>query len=219
LIVLLGLLGGAWSCTGSNPWVRVTRRGDGLLVVDGPAAGPFDTKEELATTACELLTSQPGAASGRLGIEYCALWYYAKDERKYFLSFLSDVGGNKNSGRKYCEVPRALNELDQRSVLLLGPGHGHPHNRQFSPEDLGSGRKPGWSPLGVSRFYDGDTDHVWERELLVFYREWNKACSIYNYNYATRIVSSLRSGNWVQIGKVEGDWGDLKMFEGQDWLP
>lgn len=23
----------------------------------------------------------------------------------------------------------------------------------------------------------------------------------------------------IHIGRVEGNWGDLKMFEGQDWLP
>ncbi|GEN07954.1 hypothetical protein SAMN05443572_10120 [Myxococcus fulvus] len=217
VLLPLGLL--LVGCASPNPWVRVTRRADGILVVDGPAAGPFDTQEELARNACELVTAQPGAATGRQGMEYCVLWYYVKEEGKYFISYLSDVGGNRASGRKYREVPRALNAPTQGDVLLLGPGHNHPHNRQFSPEDLGSGRSPGWSPQGPSRFHDPVTRRTWDRELLVFFKEWDGNCTTYRYNYATRVVSALRDGAWVPIGKVEGEWGDLKMFEGQDWLP
>ncbi|MFY2558984.1 hypothetical protein ACN469_15245 [Corallococcus terminator] len=187
--------------------------------MQGPAAGPFETKEELAQNACELVTAQPGAATGRLGVEYCVLWYYARDARQYFISYLSDVGGNRASGKKYCEVPRALDASHPGGVFLLGPGHGHPHNRQFSAEDLGAGREPGWSPLGPSRFHDKGTGRTWDRELLVFFKEWSGTCTTYSYNYATRVVSALREGVWVPIGRVEGNWGDLKMFEGQDWLP
>jgi hypothetical protein len=45
------------------------------------------------------------------------------------------------------------------------------------------------------------------------------ACWAYSYNNYTRKVSALRDGQWVPIGQVYNDAGDLKMFEGKDWLP
>ncbi len=125
--LLLGTGVGLFGCATPNPLVRVSRRADGLLVVQGPAAGPFETKEELAQNACELVTAQPGATAGQLGVEYCVLWYYARDARQYFISYLSGVGGNRASGKKYCEVPRARDASHPGGVFLLGPGHGHPH--------------------------------------------------------------------------------------------
>jgi hypothetical protein len=41
---------------------------------------------------------------------------------------------------------------------------------------------------------------------------------VYDYNNATRIVSALREGRWVPIGKAD-DNGDVQMFEGMEWLP
>ncbi len=73
--------------------------------------------------------------------------------------------------------------------------------------------------LGPSKFFDPDTDRVWERELLVFYKERDGKCSAYSYDYATRIVSALRDGRWVPIGRAEGKYGSLSKFAGQDWLP
>jgi hypothetical protein len=218
--VLAGLAG-AWGCTTQNPWVRVVVLDDGRLRVDGPAAGPFDTQEELAESACKLMTSQPGASSlhGKMGKEYCALWYFSREDGKYYLSYLSDIGGDRQSGVKYCTVPRALNELAQRSALILGPAHPHPHNRQLSRIDMGADLMPGETPVGISRFYDRHTGRIWDRELLAFYMELNGVCRAYSYNYTTRIVSALREGKWVQIGKAEGEYAEFKAFEGQDWLP
>jgi hypothetical protein len=69
----LWLLSELWGCSAPNPNVRVRRLENKLLEVDGPLAGPFKTLEELAQNACELMTSQPGACSGRYGFEYCPL--------------------------------------------------------------------------------------------------------------------------------------------------
>ena len=58
-VVALVLLGIIMGC-GTNPNVRVHRRPDGLLEVDGPLAGPFRNTEELAANACKIMTSQGG---------------------------------------------------------------------------------------------------------------------------------------------------------------
>ncbi len=84
---------------------------------------------------------------------------------------------------------------------------------------MGADLTPGETPVGVSRFYDQQTGRIWDRELLVFFKEWNEVCRTYSYNYTTRIVSALRDGKWVPIGKAEGEYAEFTAFEGQDWLP
>jgi hypothetical protein len=84
---------------------------------------------------------------------------------------------------------------------------------------MGAQRQPGETPVGSSQLFDKATGRIWTRELLMFYREWNGACSAYSYNYSTRVVSALRDGAWVPIGKAEGNWGFFKSLEGKGWLP
>ncbi|MCY1030349.1 hypothetical protein OV207_02690 [Corallococcus sp. BB11-1] len=163
---LMGLLLG---CAMPNPAVRVQELADGSLQVEGPLAGPFKGTEALAAAACELMTAQPGADAthGQRGKEYCALHYYSEQEQGYFLSFLSDIGGDGPDGRKYCLVPRKLDELGHRRVVLLGPAHSHPHNPLPSDRDMGALRPEGWSPLGTSRFFEQETGRIWDRELYI----------------------------------------------------
>jgi hypothetical protein len=68
-LIVLSLLVGAIGCTSTNPDVRVRRLPDGHIQVDGPLAGPFDTLEQLAERACDIMTRQPGAANGPYGFE------------------------------------------------------------------------------------------------------------------------------------------------------
>lgn len=207
------------ACSTPNPNVRVRRLPDGRLQVDGPLAGPFKTQEALAAQACTIMTSQPAASNGKVGFEYCALYYYAVEDAAFFLSYLSNVSGDKPGGRKFCEVPQSLHELGQKTSIVLGPAHTHPINREFSPGDLGQGRDEGWSPLGASRVFVPETGRIWDRELLVFYGERDGRCSAYRYSYATRVVYALRGGEWMPIGKVEGRYGTIQLFQGQGWLP
>lgn len=144
--MLLGLVCGLWSCSAPNPNVRVERMPNGLLRVKGPLAGPFKTTEELAAHACELMTAQPGAANGAYGFEYCALHYYSHAARGFFLSYLSDIGGNGAGGRKYCEVPRALDDESHQDAIILGAAHSHPNTRKFLSEDTSELRH--WRPTG-----------------------------------------------------------------------
>lgn len=218
-VALLLLIGSILGCSTPNPNVRVRRLPDGRLQVDGPLAGPFKTQEELATKACTLMTSQPGASTGKVGFEYCALHYYAVEDDAYFLSYLSDIHGDLPNGLKYCTVPRSLNELNEKTTIVLGPAHTHSINRELSRIDMGAQRQPGETPVGSSQLFDKATGRIWMRELLMFYREWNGACSAYRYNYSTRVVSALRDGAWVPIGKAEGNWGYFKSLEGKGWLP
>lgn len=219
--LLGGLLAGTLGCSTPNPNVRVARRADGVLQVEGPLAGPYKSTEELASRSCELMTRQPGAGAthGRLGIEYCALHYYALADDSYYLSYLSDISGDGPGGSKYCTVPRAIHELEQRDIVLTGPAHTHSINPELSDRDMGALRPLGWSPLGPSRFLEQNTGRVWERELYAFYRNRDGVCFAYSYNYATRIVSALRESKWVPIGKAEGEWGTFKPFEGRGWRP
>ncbi len=219
--VLAGAAAGTLACATPNPNVRAVRLSNGIIQVDGPLAGPFKTTEELASNGCELMTSQPGAGAmhGKLGKEYCALHYYSQDDQSYYLTYLSDIGGDGPDGTKYCNVPKAINELNQRKHLITGPAHNHPHNRQFSPQDLGAARPKGWSPVGPSRVVDPDSRQILERELYVFFKDLNEVCFSYRYNYATRIVSALREGRWVPIGEATGDWGSFKPIEGAGWQP
>jgi hypothetical protein len=76
-----------------------------------------------------------------------------------------------------------------------------------------------WSNWNPTRFKDKNTEQVWDRHLMLFYREKTGECRAYLYNQATRVVHALRNDQWVAIGKAYNDIGDLKMFEGQDWLP
>jgi hypothetical protein len=213
-MLLPWLLCGALSCSSPNPNVRRHLLPGGGIEVEGPLAGPFKTLEELAGNACEIMTGQPGAATGRYGMEYCALHYYSHQEQAFFLSYLSDIGGNAEAGKKFCKVPRSLNDPKHRDAVILGPAHSHPHNRRFSGEDLSPKRQ--WIP---TRFFDETTGRIWDRDLLLFFREPIGECRAYKYNYTSRVVSALRGGQWVSIGKASGEYGEVQLFDGQDWVP
>ncbi|AGC48924.1 hypothetical protein MYSTI_07652 [Myxococcus stipitatus DSM 14675] len=226
-LVMASLVGPMVSgCNAPNLNVRVVTLPNGQLQVDGPLAGPFDTLEDLAENSCKLLTSQPGASAmsasqAKHGFEYCALYYRTLEDQKYYLSYLSDIGGTRPNGEKFCAVPTAIHTLDRKTALLLGPSHNHPHNPEFSKGDLGKGRAEGWSPLGgVARVAEPGTQQVWERKLLLFYWDWRASvCRTFMYNYFSRVVSALRDGKWVPIGKAVGRDGDFQPFEGQHWIP
>jgi hypothetical protein len=188
---------------------------DGSLKVEGPLAGPFRTLEELATNACELMTSQPGASNGNYGFEYCALNYYSPKETAYFLSYLSDFKKKLDSTTaKTCVMPTTVDDPSHQDAIIMGFDHTHPQNRKFSKPDLTA-----WARWSTTRFYDRGTGRVWDRHLMLFYREPTRACSAYMLDAATRVVSALREGRWVPIGEVYNADGDIRMFEGQDWLP
>ena len=110
--------------------------------------------------------------------------------------------------------PRALLDVERNEVTILGGAHTHPHNRQLSKKDMSI--RAHWPPL---RFVDSKTRRIWDRQLLMFYREQTGECRSYIYNNSTRIVSSLRGGKWVPIARAYNDAGDIEMLEGQDWLP
>ncbi|HYO59066.1 hypothetical protein [Archangium sp.] len=187
---------------------------NGLLQVDGPLAGPFKKLEELATNACGLMTSEPGASNGVYGSEYCALYYYSPPDQAFFLSYLSNIKSSLDSETKTCELPRAVNDPSHTDAIVVGGAHTHPHNREFSRRDLSIAAH--WSP---SRFIDKNTGQVLNRNLLMFFRERTGECRAYAYDNFTRIVSALRDGELIPIGQVKNDSGDLRMFEGKDWLP
>jgi len=212
--VLAWVVGVVLGCSASDPNVRVRRLEDGRLEVDGPLAGPFKTTEELAERACVLMTSQPGASNGLYGFEYCALHYYSSQDDSYFLSYLSDIGGSRASGQKFCELPRALDDPGHTDAVILGGAHSHPHNRKFSGEDTSPKRH--WRP---TRMVDASTGRIWDRELLLFFREKSGECRAYRYNNTTRVVEALRDGQWTPIGEAVGEYGEVRMFEGRDWLP
>lgn len=54
---------------------------------------------------------------------------------------------------------------------------------------------------------------------MVFFREKAGECRAYNYNNSTHIVSALRGGSWIPIGEVYNDLGDIRLYEGKDWIP
>jgi hypothetical protein len=210
--ILLGLLGGTSGC-GTNPNVRARRLPDGRLQVDGPLAGPYKTKDELAVNACEIMTSQSGATGGYDGSEYCALHYFSPTENAYYLSYLSDIKDNLDTrGVKSCTVPLALNDPAHLDAIIIGIDHTHPHSRQLSPKDL----KVQWAP---SRAVDKTTGRVFHRELWLFFREKSGECRIYGFDLVTRTISALRDGVWVPIGQTQDGTGNIQMFEGKDWLP
>jgi hypothetical protein len=201
-------------CSSPNPAVRYRKLPGGGLEVDGPLAGPFKSLEALAEHSCELMTGQPGASSGRYGLEYCALHYFSRQEQAYYLSYLSDFGGNRPNGDKYCYIPSALNDPAHPDALILGGNHTHAENRKFSPRDLSPAtfRYP-------TRLVDQSTGKVFHRHLLMLYREKNGECRAYAFNHANRVVSALRSGEWVPIGDVPNDRGIIEMRPGKDWVP
>ncbi|WNG41869.1 hypothetical protein F0U61_08865 [Archangium violaceum] len=189
-----------------------------LLQVDGPLAGPFKTLEELASNACELMTSEPGASNGKYGFEYCALYYYSQDEDRFFLSYLSDIRSNLDARIKSCEIPRELNDPNREDAVILGGAHTHPHNGKFAPKDLNAASI--WHPTRITSKGGG---RVFDRTMMMFIKETTGEkpgeCRAYSYNNYTRTVSALRSGEWIPIGQVYNDDGDLRMFEGKGWLP
>jgi hypothetical protein len=211
--LLMGLLGFALGCA-SNPHVRVRRMENGLLQVDGPLAGPFTKPEALAASACELMTREPGSSNGLYGSEYCALYYYSPAHGAFFLSYLSDIKTSLSTETKSCELPRTVNDPDRKDAIILGGVHTHPHNRKFSRRDLSIATH--WTP---TRFVDKKTGKIFDRSLLMFFRERTGECRAYLYNHFTLIVSALRDGEMVPIGKVSNDAGDIQMFDGKDWAP
>ena len=212
-VLLWALVWGVGGCA-SNPHVKVRRMENGLLRVDGPLAGPFERLEELAANACELMTNEPGASNGMYGSEYCALYYYSPSEKRYFLSYLSDIKSSLNTETKSCELPRSVDDARHPDGLVLGGAHTHPHNRRLSRRDLGITAL--WNP---TRFTDKTTGQVFDRNLLMFFRERTGECRAYTYNNFSRRVSALRAGEWVPIAHVTNDSGDLEMDDGKDWLP
>jgi hypothetical protein len=210
--ILLALLWGQLGCA-RNPNLRAHRAPDGRLTVEGPMAGPFKTTEEMAAHACEIMTSQSGAASGMHGTEYCALSYYAPDEEAFYLSYLSDFKDRQDTrDEKTCSMPEAIHDPKRLNAIITAGNHTHPHNPRFSFGDL----RGTWRP---ARAVDPKTGRVFHRELYLFYLEKTGECRAYSYNYATRIVSALRHGQWVQIGEVYDNSGNIRMLEGKDWLP
>ncbi|WAM26953.1 hypothetical protein [Myxococcus sp. NMCA1] len=208
--VALALSAGASAC-GTNPNVRVRRLENGRLQVDGPLAGPFKTTEELAATGCELMTRQGGASAGPAGSEYCALNYYAPDEDAFYLSYLSDFRDRADTREaKTCSMPELLNDPERVNAIITGGDHTHPHNPRFSAADL-SGN---WHP---TRAVSPRSGRVLQRELYVFHKRGDAPCTAYRFNYATRIVTALRNGQWVPIGQVYDDRGNIRMFEGMGW--
>ncbi|WP_233591478.1 hypothetical protein [Corallococcus sp. AB011P] len=201
-------------CSTPNPAVRFRELPGGGLEVDGPLAGPFESLEALAEHTCELMTGQPGASSGPYGMEYCALHYFSQKEQAYYLSYLSDLGGTRPNGDKYCFIPSSLNDPSHPDALILGGDHSHPHNRRFSPRDLSAAtiRYP-------TRIVDQGTGKVLHRQLLMLYREKNGECRAYAFDHVNRVVSALRSGAWVPIGDVPNDQGHIELRPGQDQVP
>jgi hypothetical protein len=199
----------------TNPNVRVRRLPNSALQVDGPLAGPYPKLEDLAASACELMTSQPGASNGRHGFEYCALYYHSAKGGGYFLSYLSDIRSKMDSTDvKSCSLPTSLSDPDNGDAILLGGAHTHPHNRKFSPKDTSTAAH--WIP---TRFADQTTGRIWDRTLLVFFREASGECSAYGYNNSTRLVQALRHGEWIVIGKAYNDAGDVELLKGLGWTP
>jgi hypothetical protein len=210
-LLLLCLLGG---CASTNPNVRVRRLENGQLQVEGPMAGPYQTMEALAASGCELMTGQPGASNGLHGSEYCALYYYSREDRAFFLSYLSDIKSRPDSAQKSCTLPTSIDDPLHPNSILLGGAHTHPHNRRFSPQDMSVAAH--WRP---TRLFDRQSERVWDRQLLLFFREKTGECRVYSYNNSTRIISALRGGEWVEIGRAYNADGDIEMREGKDWLP
>lgn len=213
-LACLGALVLMASCSTPNPNVRVRELPNGLLQVTGPLAGPFKSTAELAGSACEIMTSQPGASSGDYGMEYCALVYYSSTEDAFYLSHLSDIQGKTLGQTKSCQMPSRLDDPQHLDAIILGGGHSHPHNRRFSRKDMSEERR--WVP---TRIADSRTGKVLHRELLLFYREKAGECRAYKYDYADRTVNALRGGVWVPIGQVVNDAGKIELYEGQDWTP
>ncbi|WP_233595833.1 MULTISPECIES: hypothetical protein [Corallococcus] len=213
-LVRLGLLAMMVGCSTPSPDVRVRRLPNGQVQVTGPLAGPFKSTAELAGSACDLITRQPGASSGVYGIEYCALIYYSSAEDAFYLSHLSDIQGSGVGRTKSCLVPSSVDDPQHLDAIILGRGHSHPHNRRFSEPDLGEARR--WVP---TRIADARTGKVLRRELLLFYREQAGECRSYKYDYADRVVAALRDGVWVPIGSVNNDQGLIDLYDGQDWTP
>lgn len=210
--ILLGLLGGPLGCS-PNPNLRARRLSDGRLQVEGPLAGPYKTKEELAVEACKIMTSQGGATGGYEGSEYCALHYFSPSLEAYYLSYLSDIKDKPNTKDiKSCTVPLALDDPNHLDAIIIGIDHTHPHNRQLSPKDL----KVQWVP---SRAVDRKSGRVFHRELWLFFQEKSGECRIYSFDLVTRTVSALRNATWDPIGQAEEGTGNIQMFEGKDWLP
>jgi hypothetical protein len=187
---------------------------DGSIMVEGPLFGPFQTLEALALNACQIMTAQPGAANGLYGFEYCALNYYSPKAKGYFLSYLSDFKNRPDTAVKTCALPRLLHDPHHEDSIIVGGAHSHPHNRSFSRADLSI-----WSNWNPTRFKSPGSGQIWDRHLMLFYREKTGACSAYLYNQSTRVVQALRDGQWKAIGKAYNDIGDIQLFEGQGWLP
>jgi hypothetical protein len=213
-LALLGGLTTMLGCSTPNPSVRAREFPDGRLQVAGPLAGPFRSLAELAENACDLMTGQPGAASGQYGMEYCALHYFVATESAYYLSYLSAKGGTRINGDKFCELPSMLDDPSHPDAVILGGDHSHPHNREFSRRDLSARtiRFP-------TRIVDQRTGQILHRQLLLFYREKAGQCRSYAFDHVTRTVSALRKGAWVPIGDVLTDGGIIQLRDGQDWVP
>lgn len=213
-LAALGGLVTALGCSAPNPNVRVRVMPNGKLQVTGPLAGPFKTLAELAENACDVITGQPGASADRYGMEYCALHYFVSEEQAFYLSHLSDLGGTRENGEKYCFLPATLDDPKHPTAIILGGDHSHPHNRRFSPNDLSARTRQ-----FPTKIVDTRSGRVFHRELFLFYREKAGQCRAYKYDYSAREVAALRDGTWVPIGMVQDDEGEIELYEGKDWVP
>lgn len=213
---VLGLMSGALvsGCSSTNPHVRVHRTSAGHLQLDGPLQS-YATLEALGEGACKLLTTEPGAMNGRYGFEYCALYYYSAVENRFFLSYLSDLSTNWPDGVKTCITPNSLNDPSHKDAITLGPAHNHPHNPALSQDDVRyEGRQP--SP---PRIIDSN-GQVWDRGTLIFYQDPESGlCNVVLFNHRTLLISALRDGKWIEIGKVINDQGHIQLHPGMNWLP
>lgn len=215
-LVVMGIwaLGGMGGCSSPNPNVRAHRLSDGRVEVEGGMAGPFSTAEALAESACALMTRQPGATGGLHGVEYCSVSYHSQAGGGFFLSYLSDIKNRADTAVKTCVVPAVVSDRRYADAIIVWGNHSHPHNRKFSTPDLSA--RSHWYPVRIA---EKSTGRIFERGMMLFFKEKTGECRIYRYDHAARLVSALRQGQWIPIGKVQDAAGNIELFDGMDWLP
>jgi hypothetical protein len=111
-------------------------------------------------------------------------------------------------------MPAVLEDPSHQDAIIVGFDHTHPNNRKFSKGDLSA-----WAHWKPTQFNARSSSKALERHLMLFYRERTGECRAYRLEATTRVVSALRGGQWISIGEAYNADGDIRMFEGQDWLP
>jgi hypothetical protein len=193
------VLNGLWGCSSVGLEVRAQRGSNGVIRYEGPLAGPHKTYAQMAETLCKHMTARRDANTGTAPLGYCAGNFHSPEDNTFFISQIVEMTGSPEEGARSCALSRELlNPENTKEVVFLGGARQVPGNA-----------RSGWHP---THFLNQKTMQPHDRDLLVFSLDGAGACTVYDYEHFSRVVTTLHGDKFMAVGKVRHDGEAVQAF-------